>query len=124
MTGDEIRLVLPADPQYGRVARVAVQGLGVRLGMWPRDVEDLRIAVDETLILLLHPEGGGGQIAFRFRITDERLVIDATSSAGRDQHWVDQGALARFEALVSDTVDVCMVDELGGHVHLEKQLAP
>jgi hypothetical protein len=122
VTGDEIRLVLPADPQYGRVARVAVQGLGVRLGLHSRDVEDLRIAVDETLILLLHPEGGAGQIAFRFSIGADRLVIDATSTAGRGQHWVDQGALARFDALVADTVDVSTVDELGRHVHLEKEL--
>ena len=123
MRGDQIRLVLPADPQYGRVARVAVQGLGVRLGLRSRAVEDLRIAVDETLIFLLRPEGEGGEITFRFTIGADRLLVDATSTAGSGQHWVDQGALARFEALVSDTVDVAMVDDLGGHVHLEKQLA-
>lgn len=51
--GDQIRLEVPADPRFARVARVAVSSLAVRLGFDVSLVEDLRIAVDEALVLLL-----------------------------------------------------------------------
>jgi len=117
---DQIRLVLPADPAYGRVARVAVQGLAGRLGLPARAVQDLRIAVDETLVLLLRPEGSAGEVTFTFTVTPDRLVIDAETTAGADQPWLDAGARTRFEALVADTVDRHEVDDSGHHVHLEK----
>lgn len=118
---DEVRLVLPADPDYGRVARAAARGLGHRLGMAPGQVEDLALAMDETLVLLLRPEGASGEIAFTFTVAPDRLVVDAVTSAGRDQPWVDQGARRRFEELVGPTVDAHAVDDDGRAVHLEKR---
>ena len=50
---DQIRLEMPADSRFARVARVAVSSLAVRLGFDVGVVEDLRIAVDEALVLLL-----------------------------------------------------------------------
>jgi len=50
---DQIRLEMPADPRFARVARVAVSSLAVRLGFDVSVVEDLRIAIDEALVLLL-----------------------------------------------------------------------
>ncbi len=120
---DEIRLVIPAEAAYGRLARVTISGLALRLGFTFGAIEDLRLAVDETLILLLRPEGAPGQITLIFSVDRSGLGIDASTTAGRDQHWVDQGALARFEAIVGDTVDAQVVDELGHHVHLHKDYA-
>jgi hypothetical protein len=119
---DEIRLVLPADPGYSRVARVAASGLGVRLGLRLSEVEDLRIAVDETLILLLRPEGASGTIVFTFSIGEHVLRIDAVSTAGDGQYWVDDAALSRFEQLVGPVVDHHEVDESGRTVRLVKNL--
>lgn len=121
MTDDEIRLILPADPGYGRVARVAAQGISHRLGMSWRDQQDLQIAVDETLVLLLRPEGAGGEVRFLFTIEPDRLVIDASTTAGGGQHWIDQGARARFDQIVAPTVDVHVISEDGDRIHLEKK---
>lgn len=55
---DRIRLVLPADPAYGRIARIAVSSVALRLGVPYPVVEDLRLAVDEAVILLLRPDAG------------------------------------------------------------------
>jgi hypothetical protein len=120
VTDDEIRLVLPADPAYGRVARVAAQGISHRLGMSWRAQQDLQMAVDETLVLLLRPEGSTGDITFVFTIEPDRLVIDAETTAGDGQHWVDRGARTRFEEIVAPTVDVHEVSDDGDRVHLEK----
>jgi hypothetical protein len=119
---DEIRLVLPADPDYGRVARVAASGLAARLGLsWP-EVEDLQIAVDESLIVLLHPEGSGGEVTFTFLVEADRLVIDAVTTAGAHQFWVDQAARSRFEQIVGPMLDEHEIDEAGNRVHLVKRL--
>ncbi len=72
------------------------------------------------VILLLRPEGVSGEITLTYTVEPGRLAIDAFSTAGSDQPWVDQGALGRFEAIVSDTVDAYEVDESGHHVHLLK----
>jgi hypothetical protein len=119
---DEIRLVLPADPRYGRVARVAATGIGMRLGMaWP-DIQDLGLALDETVILLLRPEGSAGEMTFTFTIEPDQLVIDAVSTAGTDQFWTDDAAIARFEAILDDVIDVHTLDATGRHVTLVKLL--
>jgi hypothetical protein len=123
LSDDEIRLVLPADPGYVRVARVAAQGIGHRLGLSWQDQQDLQLAVDEALVLLLRPEGSGGQISFLFTVEPTRLIIDAVSTAGADQHWVDQGARTRFEELVGPTVDDHEVDEDAHRVRLVKRLS-
>ncbi|HVN51692.1 MAG TPA: hypothetical protein VMT43_09680 [Acidimicrobiales bacterium] len=117
---DEIRLVLPAEARYGRLARITVSNLARRLGFPARAVEDLRLAVDESIILLLRPEGRPGTITLVFRVGHTGIAVDATTTAGEDQYWVDQGALARFEAIVGETVDSYAVDEQGRHIHLVK----
>jgi hypothetical protein len=121
---DEIRLVLPAEPAYGRLARIAASNLALRLGFPFAEVDDLRLAVDETIILLLRPEGRSGTITVTFLVDPRGLTVDAVSTAGSDQFWVDQGALGRFEAIVHDTVDGYSVDEHGHHVHLVKRRQP
>jgi hypothetical protein len=118
---DVIRLVLPAEPDYGRIARIAASSLALRLGLTFAEIEDLRIAVDETVILLLRPEGDAGQITLEFTVEPHALAIDATTTAGTAQHWFDVGALSRFTEIVGDTVDVHEVDEAARRVHLVKR---
>jgi len=118
---DVIRLVLPAEPDYGRIARIAASSLALRLGLSFTEIEDLRIAVDETVILLLRPEGDIGDITLEFTVEPHALVIDAVTTAGTAQHWFDVGALSRFDEIVRDTVDEHEVDEAARHVHLVKR---
>ncbi len=118
---DVIRLVLPAEPDYGRLARITASSLALRLGLTFAEIEDLRIAIDETVILLLRPEGDAGQVTLEFTVAPDALVIDAATTAGGDQHWFDRGALSRFAEIVGETVDVHEVDEAARHVHLVKR---
>ena len=118
-----IRLALPAEPEYGRLARITASNLALRLGFTFAEIEDLRLAIDETVILLLRPEGRAGEITLTFTVERTGVVIDAVSTAGTDQAWLDQGALGRFEAIVKDTVDAFEVDEHGHHVRLVKRKA-
>lgn len=118
---DHIRLVLPAEPDYGRIARIAASSIALRLGWSFTDIEDLRLALDETIILLLRPEGSPGDITVEFTIGADALVVDASTTAGRDQFWLDAGATTRFDELVGDIVDEHEIDGTLSHVHLVKR---
>ena len=52
-TGGDVRLVVPAAPEYLRLVRLTAAGLASRLGFTFDEVEDLRIAVDELCFHLL-----------------------------------------------------------------------
>jgi hypothetical protein len=117
---DVVTLSLPADPRYGRVVRVAATGVGMRLGMeWP-DIQDLGLAIDETVILLLRPEAAEGEMTFTFTVEPDQLVIDAVSTADTGAFWADDAAIERFDEIVDDVIDVHTLDPSGRHVTLVK----
>jgi serine/threonine-protein kinase RsbW len=57
-TGGDVRLVVPAAPEYLRLVRLTAAGLASRLGFTFDEVEDLRIAVDELCFHLLGDADG------------------------------------------------------------------
>jgi hypothetical protein len=120
--GDRIRLVLPTEPDYGRIARVAASSLALRLGLTFVEIEDLRIAVDEAIILLLRPGSPPGEITLEFTVEPHLLAIDAVVSrpAGPEPGF-DPGALRRFEEIVQDTVDEYTVNGSAPSIHLVKR---
>ena len=120
MSDETIRLTLPATPLYGRVARTAAKGLALRLGYSYREIEDLSLALDETLILLLHPEGDGGTLTIVFDPTGEALQVDAAVDPGSPVTRVDDEARSRFKTLVEPVVDAWEIDDAGLSVHLSK----
>lgn len=119
---DEVRLVIPATPAYSRVARVAVSGIAARLGLRLAEIEDLRIAVDETLILLLRAADTADTIALTFHIQAGRLTIDADASADPSGHRLDDAVRSRFEHLVGPVVDEYQIGDQGERVRLVKTL--
>lgn len=52
-TQGDVRLVVPAAPEYLRLVRLTAAGLASRMGFTFDEVEDLRIAVDELCFLLV-----------------------------------------------------------------------
>lgn len=55
-TSRDVRLVVPASPEYLRLVRLTAAGLASRMGFNFDEVEDLRIAVDELCFLLVGDE--------------------------------------------------------------------
>lgn len=100
--GDQVRLSLPARHEYTRVARIAVSALALRLGFTYREVEDLRLAIDESLILLLGADRPDDRITLRFGT--EPGHVEIRIEAGFEPLVSDEGR-ERFESLVADLVD-------------------
>ena len=75
--GGDVRLVVPAAPEYLRLVRLTAAGLASRLGFTFDEVEDLRIAVDELCFHLLGDVNGDEPSA-------EPRTMDLVYSAGAD----------------------------------------
>lgn len=76
-TGGDVRLVVPASPEYLRLVRLTAAGMASRLGFTFDEVEDLRIAVDE---LCFHLLGERDDVI----PSDEGRTMDLIYSAGAD----------------------------------------
>ena len=117
---DEIRLEVPAQPEYGRLARVTVAGLAVRLGFSHTAVEDLRLALDEALILLLDGSGRDGEIVLVYRLLDDAIEVDLTAQINKGVAPPSEAAIERFGRMVADLVDVALADPAHRSVRFRK----
>ena len=75
-TNGDVRLVVPAAPEYLRLVRLTAAGLASRLGFTFDEVEDLRIAVDDLCFHLLGDGSDEGELDGR--------TMDLIYSAGPD----------------------------------------
>jgi hypothetical protein len=110
-----VRLRLPAGRDFGRVARVTTAALARRHGFSYREVEDLRLAVDEAIIALLDEDDPALGIGVRYEVDEAQLRITLDGSAR-----LDADAAARFRTLVTGLVDTCTLDQDRGEVLLLK----
>jgi len=107
-TGGDVRLVVPAAPEYLRLVRLTAAGLASRLGFTFDEVEDLRIAVDELCFHLLGDGNNGGG-------SDEARTMDLVYSAGADSITITgrtglSGAVPESSELSEQILDA-LVDE-------------
>lgn len=77
-TQDEVRLHVPATPEYLRLARVTATGLASRLGFTFDEVEDLRLAIDELCFTLIGSKGRTGTVALSYELRADGLEIVGT----------------------------------------------
>ena len=75
-TADEVRLVVPARPEFLRLARVTAAGLAGRMGFSYDEVEDLRLAIDELCFGLTGPTGRHGTVELLYLIDEGSLVVE------------------------------------------------
>lgn len=113
--------MVPAQPEYGRLARVTVAGLALRLDFSHTEVEDLRLAVDESLILLLDGSGHDGEVEVLYRLLDGAIEVEVTADVGRRVPAPSDGAIDRFQRMVADLVDVAVADPTKRTVRFRKK---
>ena len=105
----EVRLEVPASPEFLRITRIMVAGVASRLGFTLDDVEDLRIAIDELCFTLVG-KGRTGTIALRYEMLDDGLAVEGTG------HFTDGGSNEPRLSPMSKQILGAMVDDvqLGG----------
>ena len=108
-TGGDVRLVVPAAPEYLRLVRLTAAGMASRLRFTFDEVEDLRIAVDELCFHLLGSSNGDSTPTDDDRTMELVYSADADSITitGRTGHT---GALPEPSELSEQILDA-LVDE-------------
>jgi serine/threonine-protein kinase RsbW len=84
VTQPEVRLEVPASPEFLRVARMMAAGVASRLGFTLEEVDDLRIAIDELCFCLVGRNGRPGILALRYVMGPDGLVVEGAG------HFVDR----------------------------------
>ncbi len=105
MATGEVRLEVPATPEFLRITRIMVAGVASRIGFTLDDVEDLRIAIDELCFALVG-KGRAGTVALRYEMLDDGLAVEGIGK------FTDDGSRQpRLSAMSSQILGV-MVDEV------------
>ena len=107
MTGETIRLTVPAALEYVRIVRLTASGVASRLGFDVEEIEDLRVAVDELASLVVE-SADGGDLSVQFAVQDNALRIegDAALAAGRADNARVDDLTAQILAAVVDEWDL------------------
>ena len=101
---DEVRLAVPATPEFLRLARVTAAGLASRLGFSFDQVEDLRLAIDELCFGLTGTHGRNGTVSVRYLMLDGALEIEGE---GRFEDDLERPGLSEL----SEVILTALVDE-------------
>ena len=72
---DEVRLAVPARPEFLGLVRVTAAGLASRLGFTFDQVEDLRLAIDEISFGMTGSKGRDGILEVTFFLSPEGLAV-------------------------------------------------
>ena len=115
---DTVRLRLPAGTAYGRVARVTTAALARRHGFTYREVEDLRLAIDEAIIALLDDQDPYAAVDLVYTVDGGNVGITVHGAKDRPPE-----AIGRFHTIVTALVDQADLDLEAGTVHLVKTRA-
>jgi hypothetical protein len=102
---DEIRLTLPADEAFHRVAHLVLGGLAVRLNLTFESLEDLELALDA----LLERVQGDEEVTVRVRVLDGELQTLVGPFVSVRAELEDGGGtlnLSRILAAVCDSVEI------------------
>lgn len=101
MSSDEVQLVMPADPEFLRLARVTAMGLASRLSFTIDEIDDLRIAIDELIFGLIGTKGRDGSVRMTYRLDPDGLEVRGMGE------FVDTGTppgLSDLSELILDAV--------------------
>lgn len=111
-----IELEIPAEPAFARLARLTAARLARRHGFTYREVEDLRLAVDEAMVALLRPDRPGDDLEIRYTVSPSSIEIEFTGVAAASDGQAD-----RFDTIVAELVDERSLDRTGHNIRLMKQ---
>lgn len=120
----EILLRVPARERYARLVRVGAAALALRQGMGFGEIDDLRLAIDEAMIVLLDgvdATDDGIDIEVIFRVDEGRFELEATRGPSGP---VSESAVHRFDAIARGLIDDYDIDRDHGRVRLAKNSAP
>jgi len=107
----EVRLEVPASPEFLRLARITAAGVASRAGLTFEEVEDLRIAIDEVCFALVGASGREGTVVLRYKLLDDGVVVEGEGRFNEPGTATDPMPLPPLSRLILDAVsDECSLE--------------
>jgi hypothetical protein len=98
-----VRLSVPAESRYVRLARLAAAGVATEAGFDVDGVEDLRVAVNELFALLVDDhEDPAGLVELTFGVDGDMVSVDGQRNLDAPAPAVDDLALEILRVVVDD----------------------
>jgi serine/threonine-protein kinase RsbW len=112
-SADEVRLVVPARPELMRLARVTAAGLAGRLAFTYAEIEDIRLAIDQSFFGLAGPSALGGTVEVLFRVATDTLEVEGSEAFSDDRPTTSDppATMRRAVSPLSEIVLDALVDE-------------
>lgn len=101
-----VRLVIPAESRYLRLARLTAAGLAGDLGYGTDAIEDLRIAVDELCAAVIEGCAPGAELTVRYRDVDGVLLVDGACDDAESSPPELHAVARELLAMLADEYDV------------------
>lgn len=118
---DEILLRVPARADYARIVRISAAAVALRQGMTFAEIDDLRLAIDEAMIVLLDGNGAGdSDLRITYRVTAGQFELEAARDDGNP---VNDSAVGRFDEIAATLVDDYDIDTGRGWLRIRKTSA-
>ncbi len=102
---DEVKLSVPATPEFLRLARVTATGLASRLGFTYDEVEDLRLAIDELCFTLIGSKGRPGTLRLRYLLAGPALEVEGVGEFEDDTKQADPKLSELSEQILAALVE-------------------
>lgn len=122
---DEITLKIPSKPEYLLTARLAASSIGSRMGFNINDIEDIKTAIAESLLVIMHQQNAN-EIEINFINNPDSLEVTVSGVSGVAPN-IDFGdedsSLGRYliDAL-SDNLEFDESDGIINKIHFTKKL--
>ena len=123
MTADEIRLTLPRERPFHRIAHLVLGGLAVRLDLTFDTLEDMQVALGE----LLERYEGDSDLELVLRVLPDAIETRVGPFDGeRLRGELDRDEAVGLRRVLDTVVDSVRIDEEGGAhwVELRKTVVP
>ena len=112
MAEGEVRLAVPAQPEYLRMTRILAAGVASRVGFTLDEVDDLRIAIDELCFSLVGPRGRSGTVTVRYEILPDGILVEGAA------HFND----GDYHAPLLSPLSMQILDSVADECHVEPGL--
>jgi serine/threonine-protein kinase RsbW len=109
-TQTEVRLEVPASPEFLRLARITAAGVATRVGFNYDEVEDLRIAIDELCFALVGKRGRQGTLSLRYRLLADGVEVEGEGRFG-DGNIQVPGLSDLSKQILSAVSDDCQMEQ-------------
>jgi len=113
---ETVVLEIPAKAEYVLAARLTASAVAQRFSLPIDDLEDIKMAVGEALVLMIAQQRETGNIRIEYRREDDAFTVTLIRDAGCEPNPSDPEQAELSEAIIDALMDELYIREVSGCV--------